>query len=462
MAFLLFSNGPSTRGSLFVGGTRAFVPERILLTTPRREALNAGFNVSGQFGSAVSNICCFDASHAKSVTRKGLMDKDEIGELRKRIEGLDAQIVQLLSDRARHAQEIGRLKHLNEIPVFDGCRERAVLDALAAGNAGPLPNSALRRIFTEIISACRALQGPTTVSFLGPEATFSHQAALEYFGRSCSFVPTDSIVDVFRQVEIGHVDFGVVPVENSTEGTVGLTLDQLAVTQVGICAEIFLRVSHALMSAERDLGTIERVFSHPQAIAQCLGWLSNKLPGRSLIHTSSTAAAAQRASQESGTAAVGSEMLAGVYGLEVLARDIQDRALNLTRFLVIGNQENARTGQDKTSVLFAVSHHPGALREALTPFAEQEVNISRIESRPSKETPWEYVFFLDLEGHLADEGVATSVKKLAACVSRLKILGSYPAGTLMNRDRASRSNRHAVSVSDDADNEPSSPLSKAR
>jgi chorismate mutase/prephenate dehydratase len=390
------------------------------------------------------------------------MDKDEIGDLRKRIEGLDAQIVQLLCERARHAVEIGCLKQLKEVPVFDGFRERTVLNGLSARNEGPLADSALRRIFTEIISACRALQGPTKVCFLGPEATFSHQAALEYFGRSCSFLPSDSIVDVFRRVEIGHADFGVVPVENSTEGTVGLTLDQLAVTHVDICAEIFLRVSHALMSLDRDLGNIERVFSHPQALAQCLGWLSNKLPGTAMIQTSSTAAAAQRASQEAGTAAVGSEMLAPVYGLEVLARDIQDRALNLTRFLVIGNQESSRTGRDKTSLLFAVSHHPGALREALTPFAEQEVNISRIESRPSKETPWEYVFFLDLEGHLADKSVGTAVEKLAACVSRLKILGSYPAGALMNSDSASRKDDPAVTVRGDADDQPSPPLSKGR
>jgi chorismate mutase/prephenate dehydratase len=216
------------------------------------------------------------------------------------------------------------------------------------------------------------------------------------------------------------------------------------------------------MSLDRHLGAIERVFSHPQALAQCLGWLSNKLPGRAMIQMSSTAAAAQRASQEAGTAAVGSEMLAPVYGLEVLARDIQDRALNLTRFLVIGNQENGRTGKDKTSLLFAVSHHPGALREALTPFAEQEVNISRIESRPSKETPWEYVFFLDLEGHLADERVQTAVKKLATCVSRFKILGSYPAGSLMDRDSAPRVTEQAGSAMDDNDNQPISPLSKLR
>lgn len=390
------------------------------------------------------------------------MSKDDIGQLRKQIEGLDAQIVRLLSERARHAQEIGRLKQLKEVPAFDGFRERTVLNGLAAGNQGPLPDSALRRIFTEIMSACRALQGPTKVCFLGPEATFSHQAALEYFGRSCSFLPADSIVDVFRQVEFGHVDFGVVPVENSNEGTVGLTLDQLAVTNVSICAEMFLRVSQALMAVDWDFDKIERVFSHPQALAQCLGWLSNKLPGRAMIQTSSTAAAAQRASQEAGTAAVGSDMLAPVYGLEVLARDIQDRALNLTRFLVIGDQENGQTGKDKTSLLFAVSHHPGALREALTPFAEHGVNISRIESRPSKETPWEYVFFLDLEGHLADESVGAAVEELAACVSRLKILGSYPAGALMNSDSASRTDGRDVSVRPDTDDQPSSPRSKGR
>lgn len=359
------------------------------------------------------------------------MEEKRILELRHQIDLLDGRIVKLLGERATCAVEIGHLKQSKSMPAFDGCRERALMNAISAQNEGPLTDSALRRIFTEIVSACRAAQSPVKVSFLGPEATFTHQAAQEYFGGSCSFIPADSVTHVFRHVESGHADFGVVPVENSTEGSVALTLDRLAVSELKIRGEIFVRISHALMSVEEELGRIEQVLSHPQALAQCLGWLSANLPGRAMVEMSSTAAAAERAAEEPGAAAVGSEMSARVHGLKVLAGDIQDRSPNLTRFLVVGGPESCRTGRDKTSLLFVASHRPGALRLALTPFAEQGINISRIESRPSKETPWEYIFFVDLEGHLSDEPVATAMEGLKACVNRLKILGSYPVGALM-------------------------------
>ncbi len=385
------------------------------------------------------------------------MAEDKILQLRDRIDRLDHQIVQLLTERAVSADEIGRLKRSKGMPVYDAFRERALMQALSAQNMGPLPDSALRRIYIEIISACRALQGPTNVSFLGPEATFTHQAGLEYFGGSCNFKPVDSIRDVFKTVENGHADFGVVPVENSTEGAVGLTLDQLAVSELKICGEIFLRISHSLMSCEQDLSGIRQVLSHPQALAQCGDWLSRKLPGTALVQVSSTAAGAQAAAEKDGTAAIGSEMLAGLHGLNVLARDIQDLTVNLTRFVVVGRQEPPGTGRDKTSLLFAALHRPGALRMALTPFAEQGINISRIESRPSKETPWEYVFFLDLEGHPSDEHMRSALDQLKERVSRLKILGSYPVGELVGK----RSEPGEIHCSDPAATEPPD-LSRAR
>jgi len=361
------------------------------------------------------------------------MDDEAIWRLRKQIDELDAKIVELLGQRATHAKEIGRLKQLKGMPAYDASREQALMNALVSGNTGPLSDSALRNVFTEIVSACRALQHPPRVSFLGPAATFTHLAAIDYFGQSCDFLPRESIVDVFRDVQSGHGDFGVVPVENSTEGSVGLTLDQLADSQLRICGEVFLRISHALMSRQGSLADIQQILSHPQALAQCLGWLSRNLPGRPMVQMSSTAVAARRASEEEGTAAVGNDMLARLYGLNILARDIQDRAVNVTRFLVLGHEDCEPTGRDRTSILFAVAHHPGALLQTLNPFSEHAINISRIESRPSKDTPWEYVFFADFEGHVSDGEVAATLETISRFVTRLKILGSYPIGEQLGK-----------------------------
>jgi len=358
------------------------------------------------------------------------MDDESIWQLRKEIDELDDEIIELLARRAVLAKEIGLLKSMKGLPAHDPGREQAVLLAIEARNKGSLPNSALRSIFGEIISACRALQQPTRVSFLGPEATFTHLAAVEYFGRSCRLMPRDSIVDVFRDVQSGNADFGVVPVENSNEGTVGLTLDQLADGDLKICGEVLLRVSHALMSKNGDLEDVKQILSHPQALAQCFGWLARNLPGRPTVQMSSTAVAARRAAEEEGTAAVGNEMLARLYGLTVLARDIQDRSMNLTRFLVLGHEDCKPTAQDRTSVLFTLPHSPGALLKALNPFHQQGINICKIESRPSKDTPWEYIFFADLEGHASAPAMKAALLGLSECANRLKFLGSYPAGRL--------------------------------
>lgn len=356
------------------------------------------------------------------------MKTNSIKSLRREIDQIDAQIVELLAKRAHHAVDIGKLKREQGLPHFDGGREKDLIESCMRRNKGPLQDKALKAVFKEIVSACRELQSPTRVSFLGPLATFTHMAALEFFGSSAELTPVNSIVDVFREVQAGRTHLGVAPVENSSEGAVGLTLDQLATSGLKICGEIYLRISHALLSNEKDLGSIERVYSHPQALAQCIGWLGSNLSAAPLIQMSSTASAARRVAGEEKSAAVGSEMLAEIYGLNVVAREIQDRTENLTRFVVVGKDEIQRTGRDKTSIVFSVAHHPGSLGSALKPFADHGVNLTRIESRPSKETPWEYVFFVDFEGHTSDRSVEQVIDELAANVERLHVLGSYPAG----------------------------------
>lgn len=356
------------------------------------------------------------------------MDKSGLAQLREKIDWLDRKLLELLNQRAVLAMEVGRLKQSQGQPVCDLSREQEILAACQTLNQGPLPDGVIRRIFVEIISACRTLQAPIRVSFLGPAGTFSHQAALDYFGRSAIFLAQGSISDVFKEVEDSRADFGIAPAENSTGGGVGLTLDHLIETDLKVCGEVYQRVAQALMSREEELGRIDCVLSHPQALAQCRGWLSRNLPAARLIETASTAAAAIRAAKEVASAVVGSESLADLHGLRVLAHQIQDRPLNLTRFLILGRLENPPTGRDKTSVLFVAPHLPGTLCRCLKPLAEFEINLTRIESRPSGQAPWEYVFFIDFEGHLSDEPVRAALEELAGGVDKLKVLGSYPRG----------------------------------
>jgi len=356
------------------------------------------------------------------------MEHRDVTELREEIDRIDRELIRWLGLRAECALEIGKWKRSQGMVHFDGSRERGVIDGIVGQNDGPFSDDAVRSIFVEIISACRSLQGPTCVAYLGPEGTFSHLAAVQAFGRSCHFEPQESIAKVFREVELGHCQFGIVPVENSTEGAVGLTLDQFATTEVSICGEIYSRISHACLSRETDLSAVTRVYSHPQALAQCMSWLTTNLPGRELVPVSSTAAAAARAASEEGAAAVGSLMLAGLHHIEVLAEDIQDLPRNQTRFLILASRDAPASGRDKTSLLFATSHRPGALRESLTPLAERGINLTRIESRPAKDRAWTYVFFVDIEGHRSDPHVADALSRLIACTAKLKILGSYPVG----------------------------------
>lgn len=354
------------------------------------------------------------------------MSSKDNSDIRNRIDDLDRGILEMLNQRAALSVRIGRRKADGGRPVHDAVREREVKETLKTYNTGPLPGSAIDRIFGEIISASRSLQGPIQVSFLGPEGTFSHQAALGHFGRAAGFLARNTIGEVFREVESGRADFGMVPVENSLEGAVGLTLDRLVDTTALVCGEFFQPVAHALMSLATDAGSVKRVYSHPQALAQCRGWLAANLPGAALLEADSTAAAAVRAADEPDSAAVGSEMLAEIHGLEVLARDIQDRARNMTRFLVLGGLESRPSGRDKTSLMVAAPHQPGALHTCLAALAEHGVNMTRIESRPSRDLDWNYLFFIDIEGHVRDEAVKAALDQVARTADRLKILGSYP------------------------------------
>lgn len=350
----------------------------------------------------------------------------ELEQLRQRIDQVDRAIVDHLRQRANIVKQVMIYKREQGLSVWDPARETEMLATLMREDVSPLSSVAIKHIFTEIISACRDIQKPIRVSFLGPEATFSHVAALDRFGHSANFVAKDSIREVFREVELGRSDYGVVPVENSTEGTVGATLDQFLGSNLKICGETYLRVSHALLSLESDPSRIERVLSHPQALGQCLDWLGQNLPTTSLLPTSSTAAAAGRAANEPGSAAIGHELLAEKYGLNILARDIQDRSVNLTRFLIVGLAECRPTGHDKTSIWFMAAHRPGSLYQSLKPLADLGVNLTRIESRPSERGPWEYAFFLDFEGHVQNEKIKGALDQLGQVVERLTVLGSYP------------------------------------
>ncbi|MBU2549865.1 MAG: prephenate dehydratase [Proteobacteria bacterium] len=355
------------------------------------------------------------------------MTSQNVFELRAEIDRLDQNILELLDRRAVCAREIGRLKSGGGKPAFDPGRERDLLARLCRDDH-TLSTDALRRIYIEIISACRSLQAPLRVAYLGPEATFSHRAALGHFGGAADFAPQTTVHHVFREVEAGQADFGVVPVENSTEGAVGLTLDELVISDLSVCGEIYLPVVQNLLSRENDKTTVKTVYSHPQALAQCRSWLAANLPAASLVEASSTASAAERATREPGTAAIGADMLAEKHGLGILAAGIQDLALNQTRFFVLGRLACETSGRDKTSIIFILSHEPGSLSRALNPLAEAGINMTRIESRPVKAQAWEYVFFVDIEGHRSEEKVRNALEKMAAEVETLKILGSYPAG----------------------------------
>lgn len=349
----------------------------------------------------------------------------DIEKLRREIDRLDDEVAAAIQRRAALAQEIGRLK--NGGPAYRPEREAEILRRMARV-PGPLAPDRVAAVFREIISACRGLEEAIRVAYLGPEGTFSEQAVRKHFGAAVEALAQASVDEAFRRCEAGGAQFAVVPVENSTEGAVGRTLDLLLLTPLRICAEIELRVQQNLLSKEAEGAAVRRVYSHAQSLAQCAGWLGRHLPGAERIPVGSNAEAARRAADEAGAAAIASEAAGERYKLNLLARSIEDDPTNTTRFLVLGRIEPRPTGRDRTSLVMSAENKPGAVHALLSPLAEHRVSMTRIESRPSRarSSLWEYVFFIDVEGHESDERVAKAIAALKSKAPFLKILGSYP------------------------------------
>jgi len=355
------------------------------------------------------------------------MSKD-LARLRARIDALDARLLGALNERAALAAAVGKVKQGNM--VYRPEREAQVLRRILEKNAGPLGKEALARVFAEIISACRALEQPLAVSYLGPAGTFSGMAVVKVFGGGVRLQPCASIDEVFRQAETGAVNYGVVPVENSSEGAIGRTHDLLLSTPLKICAETVLRVRQNLMSRSGALKKIVRVYSHPQSLAQCNLWLSRKLPDAERVPVASNAEAARLAAQEAGAAAIAGDIAVQRHGLKLVARNIEDDPNNTTRFLVLGSHDAAPSGKDLTSIVMSAPNRPGAVHALLTPIARHGVSMSRLESRPARTGRWEYMFYVDVQGHRQDPKVAKALAALEKLAPFLKILGSYPAAVL--------------------------------
>jgi chorismate mutase/prephenate dehydratase len=350
---------------------------------------------------------------------------DELEKLRREIDRIDEELAALIERRAAHAKKIGELK--NGAAAYRPERESQILSKVEK-KAQLVPQERMTAIFREIISACRGLEEAIRVSYLGPEGTFSEQAVRKHFGAAIEALPVPSVDEAFRRCESGGAQFTVVPVENSTEGVVGRTLDLLVATPLRICGEVELRVQQHLLSKEGTLKAIKRVYSHSQSLAQCNGWLAQNLTGVERVPVASNAEAAQRAAQEEGAAAVAGQAAGERYGLKALARSIEDDASNTTRFLVLGTLDPAPSGRDRTSLVMSAENKPGAVHALLTPLAEHGVSMSRIESRPARARTalWEYLFFIDVEGHQHDKHVAAALAALRSRAPYLKILGSYP------------------------------------
>jgi chorismate mutase/prephenate dehydratase len=348
-------------------------------------------------------------------------------ELRARIDDLDAQIVELLNERARTALEIGRLKRRNGAAVFAPEREADVLKRLARANRGPLPEACIQAIYREVMSGCRSLERALRICYLGPPGTFSHLAARERFGAAAEFVPVRDIPSVFEEVARGHTDYGIVPVENSTVGSVTDTLDMFVKYELQVVAEVVLAVHHNLLAkCRRD--EVRRIFSIPVVRSQCRDWLAHNFPDADVVEEASTARAAAMAAQEPGAAAIGTTLAAELYGLDVLVSHIEDAAGNSTRFFVLSRlAEVGPADRNKTSLLVAIDDRVGALFEMLKPFRDSGINLTKIESHPSRERAWNYWFFVDIEGHVSEARVAKALEAVRSCTRQVKVLGSYPA-----------------------------------
>jgi len=358
-------------------------------------------------------------------------DKAALAEIRERINSIDEQIQSLINDRAKIAQQVGVAKGdlASAVDYYRPEREAEVLRRILERNKGPMRDEEMLRLFREIMSACLAQQEPLKIGFLGPEGTFTQTAAYKHFGHSVRALPFHTIDEVFQEVESGAADFGVVPIENSTEGSVNNTLDMFLTSPLKISGEIELKIEQHLMSKFKGLENVERICAHEQSLAQCRGWIREHLPHIELIGMSSNAAGARRARDEDGTAAIGPEVAADVYDLNIMVNNIEDRPDNATRFLVVGRQLLAPSGDDKSTILVSTSDTAGGagvLHHLLQPLAEYGVSMTRIESRPSQRRNWDYVFFIDIEGHAADSPIADALAELEKTSSLFKVLGAYP------------------------------------
>lgn len=348
-----------------------------------------------------------------------------IPEHRKSIDHLDAQIVRLINERTKHVLAIGAIKLKAGEEIYVPARERAVLQRICKMNVGPITDEQLRAIYREVMSSALALEKSLTIAYLGPEATFTHQAAIKRFGSSLRYAAQKTIGDVFTEVSKNRADYGVVPVENSTEGVVTHTLDMFVDSELKIVSQIVLKVQQCLIS-NTPCAKIKKLYVHPQSLAQCRGWIQSHLPRVELIETSSNARSAELAAKEKGAAALGGLLAAEKYKLTVLEQDIQDNAANATRFLVLGRQCSPPTGDDRTSLMVSMSDKVGALHHALAAFRKYKINLTKIESRPSKRKAWQYLFFIDCDGHMQDTKVAKAIAHLEKECSLVKVLGSYP------------------------------------
>jgi chorismate mutase/prephenate dehydratase len=353
-------------------------------------------------------------------------------DIRGRIDSLDEQIQELIRQRAECALEVARSKRASgeNADFYRPEREAEVLRMAQARNRGPLDDETIAHLFRELMSACLALQLPMKIAFLGPEGTFTQAAALKHFGQGIVSQPLAAIDEVFRDVEAGNSHYGVVPVENSTEGVISHTLDMFMQSSLQICGEVELRIHHNLMGKMSNLSEVKRIYSHQQSLAQCREWLDANLPDAERVAVSSNAEAARRAGDETGAAAIASDTAAGIYNLDIVATNIEDEPDNTTRFLIIGAKSVNPSGNDKTTLLVSIRNKLGALHELLAPFSRHEVSLTRIESRPSRRGMWDYVFFIDVDGHCEDAPVAAALKELGEKAAMLKVLGSYPKAVL--------------------------------
>lgn len=348
--------------------------------------------------------------------------------LRRTVDAIDSEILSLLNKRADVILKIGKIKARKKESIYVPAREKDVYRKLILKNKGPIPNESVKAIFREVMSSALRLERPISIAYLGPEFTFTHIASMKKFGSSVNYTSCGTITEIFSEVEKSRADYGVVPIENSIEGAVNHTLDMFIDSDLKICSEIYLEIYHNLLSKESSKNKIKKIYSKAEVFGQCRLWLEANLPRAELIEVSSTAKAAEIASRQKNAACIASELAGKKYALKVLYRSIEDSAHNVTRFLVIGKKDAEPTKEDKTSVMFSIKDRAGALHDMLVPFKKNRINLTKIESRPSKVRAWEYYFFVDLEGHYKEPRIAKALSELGRASSYMKVLGSYPLG----------------------------------